>query len=176
MRRDLPKHDGPVQTDEGEEVILAIDPGPVESAWLKWDNNLKKVIACDIEPNDKLFVVITQFIIDHKDIGQIVIEEIACYGMAVGKEVFLTCRWSGRFEQEAFRQDSIVEYLPRRECKINLCQSMKAKDTNIRQALIDRFGVQGTKKNPGPLYGVTNDKLAALAVAVTWCDKNQLLF
>lgn len=73
---------------------------------------------------------------------------IASYGMSVGKEVFETCVWIGRFTELAVLQNIDVEYIYRAEEKMNLCHTMKAKDTNIRQALIDRFGVVGTKKNP----------------------------
>ena len=73
---------------------------------------------------------------------------IASYGMAVGKDVFETCIWIGRFTELARLQNIEVEYIYRKDEKINLCNSMKAKDSNIRQALIDRFGEVGTKKDP----------------------------
>ena len=57
--------------------------------------------------------------------------------------------------------------------KMNLCHSAQAKDANIRQALIDRFGDVGTKRNPGWFYGVSKDVWAAIAVGVTWHDKNK---
>ena len=79
---------------------------------------------------------------------KVIIEMIASYGMAVGKEVFDTCVWIGRFKQISESQDIEVEYIYRKDEKINICNSMKAKDSNIRQALIDRFGDVGTKKNP----------------------------
>lgn len=79
---------------------------------------------------------------------KVIIEMIASYGMAVGKEVFDTCVWIGRFKQISESQDIEVEYIYRKDEKINICNSMKAKDSNIRQALIDRFGGVGTKKNP----------------------------
>ncbi|MBV8782506.1 MAG: hypothetical protein JO353_14005, partial [Phycisphaerae bacterium] len=52
----------------------------------------------------------------------------------------------------------------------------RAKDGNIRQALIDRFGPTkeraiGKKKSPGPLYGMSGDCWSALAVAVTYADQ-----
>jgi len=64
---------------------------------------------------------------------------------------------------------------------MNLCGVMKAKDGNIRQALIDRFPATGggkipqigTKAKPGPLYGFSRDKWAALAVAVTFQDQQR---
>jgi hypothetical protein len=54
---------------------------------------------------------------------------------------------------------------------MNLCNSMKAKDSNIRQALIDRFGEVGVKKAPGWFYGFKKDVWAAYAVGVTYLDK-----
>ena len=74
-----------------------------------------------------------------------VIEMIASYGMPVGKEVFDTCVWIGRFAEASGMP---TNYIYRKDEKMNICHSKRAKDSNIRQALIDRFGVVGTKKNP----------------------------
>ena len=49
---------------------------------------------------------------------------------------------------------------------MNLCGQTKAKDTNVRQALIDRFGVVGTKKNQGWFYGFKADIWQAYALGV----------
>lgn len=91
---------------------------------------------------------------------------IASYGMPVGKEVFDTCVWIGRFIENS----TGYSYVYRKDEKMNLCHSMKAKDSNIRQALIDRFGVVGTKKNPGWFYGFKADVWQAYAVGVTYLD------
>jgi hypothetical protein len=92
--------------------------------------------------------------------------------MAVGKEVFDTCVWVGRF-LEHWRVtkpspiEANVELIYRREVKLHICGNPRAKDANIRQALIDKFGVVGSKNNQGPLYGVKSHAWAALGVAVT---------
>lgn len=82
------------------------------------------------------------------DYDLLIIEMIASYGMAVGKEVFETCVWIGRFEELALSRAVATKYIYRKDEKMNICHSMKAKDSNIRQALIDRFGEVGTKRNP----------------------------
>ena len=101
----------------------------------------------------------------HPDIA-LAIEMIASYGMAVGREVFETCVWIGRFKQ-AYPDPDAVKLVYRKDVKLHLCGSARAKDANIRQALIDKLGPVGTKKAPGPLYGVTSHAWAAVAVAVT---------
>ncbi|MBQ1764316.1 MAG: hypothetical protein IIZ92_15615 [Aquincola sp.] len=94
------------------------------------------------------------------------IEMIASYGMPVGREVFETCVWIGRFVQ-AWHSPDKVRLVYRRDVKLHLCGSPRAKDPNIRQALIDKLGPAGTKKDPGPTYGVKSHAWAALGVAVT---------
>lgn len=95
---------------------------------------------------------------------------IASYGMAVGKTVFETCVWIGRFKEIADFKSVDVEYIYRKDEKMNICHSMKAKDSNIRQALIDRFGIVGTKKKPGWFYGFKKDIWQAYAVGITYLD------
>jgi hypothetical protein len=88
---------------------------------------------------------------------------IASYGMAVGASTFETCVWIGRFI-EVSRVE--VELIFRKDIKLFLCGTMRAKDANIRQSLLDLIGPQGTKKTPGPTYGIKSHTWAALAVAV----------
>jgi hypothetical protein len=130
-------------------MILAIDPGNIESACTLVDEAYKPVMFAKM-PNDEMLKTIGKYANANTPV---VIEMIACYGMAVGKEVFETCLWIGRFSQAAIMAGAMVEYMYRKDVKIALCNSTKAKDANIRQALIDRFGVVGTKKAPGYFYG-----------------------
>lgn len=149
-------------------MLLAIDPGNVESGFVYLDKNLKPIRFGKIA-NELLLSAIY----DHQlDTENIAIEMVACYGMAVGATVFDTCVWIGRFS-EALENINDVKptYIYRKDEKMNLCGSMKAKDSNIRQALIDRFGEVGTKKNPGWFYGFKADIWAAYAVGVTYFDK-----
>lgn len=149
--------------------ILAIDPGNIESAYVLMDAETYKPIEFGKVENHILLDLIFDYVYD-----DFVIEMIASYGMGVGKSVFDTCVWIGRFVQEAYRFSENINYIYRAEEKMNLCYSMKAKDSNIRQALIDRFGEVGTKKNPGFFYGFKKDIWAAFAVGVTYLDKQKL--
>ena len=150
-------------------MILSIDPGNIESAYCIIEKETYKPLEFGKIENYELLNKISIF----KDIECIVVEKVASYGMAVGKEVFDTCEWYGRFIQKYCdcNDNFKIEYIYRREEKINLCGSMKAKDSNIRQALIDRFGQVGVKKNPGWFYGFKKDIWSAYAVAVTYLDK-----
>lgn len=147
-------------------MILAIDPGNEYSAYAILDEKLKPIDFGKI-PNAEMFDVICNC-----SKSYFVIEMVACYGMAVGKEVFETCVWIGRYMQyaEYCGRFQAIDRIYRKDEKMNLCHTMKAKDGNIRQALIDRFGVVGVKKNPGWFYGVSKDVWSAIAVGVTYYD------
>ncbi len=150
-------------------MILAIDPGNIESAYCIIDKNTYKPIEFAKIGNNQLLDNINSKFCDTEVLA---IEMVASYGMPVGKEVFETCVWIGRFIEEFVNYvNPKYSYIYRKEEKINLCNSMKAKDSNIRQALIDRFGEVGTKKNPGWFYGFKADIWSAYAVGITYLDK-----
>lgn len=141
-------------------AILAIDPGPVQSGWALYGDG--RVIASGTRSNHALLVDLRH----DEPTANLAIEMIASYGMPVGREVFETVWWIGRFTQ-AWPRPEEVRLIYRRDVKLELCGSARAKDANVRAALIDRVGKPGTKKQPGPTYGVKGDAWSALAVAVT---------
>lgn len=153
--------------------LLAIDPGNVESAAVLFDLATHRPTWWVKEPNSYLLARLrTHHQLDVPPLEgaeTLAVEMIASYGMAVGREVFDTCVWIGRFI-EAWRGPNRLVYRP--EVKLHLTNSRRAKDANIRAALIDRYGpgkelAIGKKATPGPLYGLTGDCWSALAVAVT---------
>lgn len=148
-------------------MILAIDPGNKESAYVLMDETLKPIEFGKFS-NELVRVEIRRLFKNNFPKVRVAIEMVACYGMAVGKEVFDTCVWIGRF-YELFG-DGYTYYIYRKDEKMNLCHTMKAKDSNIIQALKDRFGDKGTKKNPGWFYGFSKDIWQAYAVGVTFHD------
>lgn len=143
-------------------TILAIDPGHVQSAYVLLQDSQPK--AFSIVPNSRMLELMEWFSVP------IACEKIACMGMAVGAEVLDTCEWIGRFEQKAAQLNLAFHKLKRHQVKMHLCSSTQAKDGNIRQALLDKLGPQGTKKNPGPTYGISKDVWSALAVGITFLE------
>jgi hypothetical protein len=150
--------------------ILAIDPGTTMSAWCLYDG--ERVVQGKIEGNDIVLAKLRDGLGSCAD--SLAIEMVASYGMPVGKEVFETVVWIGRFIEAASLNGKEFEKIYRKDVKMHLCQSMKAKDGNIRQAILDRFPRTGggstpqigIAKCPGPLYGVSSHVWAALAVAI----------
>lgn len=154
-------------------MILAIDPGNRQSAYVVMDKDLRPLEFEKME-NEELLARIPQLLDRYGDLS-LAIEMVASYGMPVGASVFETCVWIGRFWQAC-------SVLPRKALvyrideKLTLCHDSRAKDANIRQALIDRFapntpnGGKGTKKAPGWFYGFSADVWQAYAVGVTCAD------
>lgn len=143
-------------------MIVGLDPGPEKSSIVHFDG---KTVLLHVEfLNDELLNSLR--LKGSEDV--LVIEQIESFGMAVGREVFETVFWSGRFA-EAWSPDRFVR-MPRRTVKTHICHSARATDANIRTELIDRFGGSASIKKGGPLYGVKSHCWAALALAVTYYD------
>lgn len=150
--------------------LLAIDPGPKESALLAYDLDTGIPNWWTKAPNAEILDLIPRTPAGY--CGRLAIETVASYGMSVGADVFTTCEWQGRFI-ERWNSHGLPE--PRRvkrlEVKMAVCHNSRANDSNIRQALIDMYGGKdraiGRKASPGPLYGLSKDGWAALGVAIT---------
>lgn len=149
-------------------IIFAIDPGNMESAYALIEMPYFQLLDFGKVENERLLENIP-FLAGQAD--RFAIEMVASYGMPVGKDVFETCVWIGRFIQEAEKEHHFVY---RKDEKLYLCFDSRAKDSNIRQALIDQYAKfdyksgKGTKKNPDTFYGVAKDVWQAIAVGVTY--------
>ena len=147
-------------------MILAIDPGPTESAYVAWNGT--HIVQHETCANKE-----TLEIIQCNPWRRVVIEWIEGYGKTVGNETFHACRWVGKFEQAGGCQEGDGHLVTRKEIKLHLCDSLQANDSHVRQALIDRIGPPGSKKAPGPTFGIVGHEWSALACAVTWWDKHK---
>lgn len=152
-------------------IVTAVDPGNEYSAFVRYVVESGTLLERGKRPNAEIRGVVGN---KHRPYDVLAIEMIASYGMPVGAEVFQTCVEIGRLVQIAEAAGIHVALVYRRDVKLHLCGQARAKDGNVRQALIDRYGGKdkaiGRKASKGPLYGVTADCWQALAVAVTYSE------
>lgn len=163
-------------------LILAIDPGSVESGWCIIDG-LEPVAFGKTQNGDLLTMLAGcgDYARMLRDCDMHVIEMVASYGMPVGADVFETCVWIGRFERQIKIHCSAlgapVDLVYRKDVKLHHCHSPRANDATIRQALVDRFAKgqpnygKGTKAQPGWFYGFRADVWQAYALAVYAADQ-----
>lgn len=192
MRRVASGADGRQREERVAVLVVAIDPGPAKSALVLWDGESIRHHAYLVNAE------LVRWMADQEEPWPLAIEMIANMGMQVGKEVFETCTWIGRFEQAwgGLDDQDLCDRLTRNQVKMHLCQSTRAKDKNIRAALIDRFGGPGRKCavckgkgwtgrdhttcpacdgggwkiRPGAAAELVGDEWSAFAVAVTWWE------
>jgi hypothetical protein len=141
-----------------EKIYLGIDPGNKETACVIIQGN--RIIEHTYCANRDALNYIARFAFTLEP-PEIYCEMIASYGMPVGKSIFDTCLFIGQI----IKTNPTTKLVTRNVVKNCICHSSQAKDTNIRQALIDIYGKPGTKKKPGGTFGISGDKWAALAVA-----------
>lgn len=156
--------------------VLAIDPGNTESAYALIDAGTREPI--EFAKVDNWALIDRLYRVRNCDtLQRVAIEMVASYGMAVGAEVFDTCVWIGRFAHQLETHTSAnVELVKRQPVKLHHCHDSRAKDSNITQALVDRFALgqpnhgKGTKAEPGFFYGFKADIWQAYALAVYVAD------
>lgn len=157
--------------------ILGIDPGNIQSAYCLIDAETLRPLEVGKLENEAL----RRYLRNELSFGEqdrAAIEMIASYGMPVGREVFDTCRWIGRYEEVLSRKLYIPPTLIyRQQEKLHICHDSRAKDTNIRRALIDRFAQhdlkngKGTKKDPDWFYNFSGtDMYAAYCVCLVMAE------
>ena len=157
--------------------ILAIDPGNEQSAYVIMEDADFRPQAFGKVDNEEIRDIIMRT--RGLDVDRVVIERVASYGLAVGREIFETCEWIGRFTELSKMCGRPVDYIFRKEEKEWICHDLRAKDANIRRALIDQFAThdlrngKGTIKKPDFFYGFAKDCWAAFAVGYTYFEKRR---
>jgi hypothetical protein len=166
--------------------LLALDPGSERTGWIVVDaaaSDALPVVGSGKWPNEEVLDRLR-----HND-GALtaevtIIEAMSPRGMPTSRQDLETVHWAGRFYEAASRWHR-VERVEREHVKRHLIGSQRPKggpnaDSRIRAVIIDRYGgiggkaaAVGLKARQGPLYGVTADAWAALAVALTWWDELQ---
>jgi len=150
-------------------IILGIDPGTEKSGVVRWDSESGKVLGCSHSPNQSLVDYLRE---NNDKFDALGIEQIRSYRLVAGNDTIDTIWWSGRFYEACNNMSYMIPRKTKEGVVHNLCGQDGAGDSGVRAALIDRLGKQGTKKAPGPLFGMSGSHMfAALGVAVTVYDK-----
>lgn len=152
-------------------LILGIDPGSEKSAYVLWDTVSETIKDHGIEDNGAVRMDIRENVHCSDIIG---IEHLRGYGQKAGNEIYDTCEWVGRFDEASQNNGVVPQLLGRKTIVTHLCDSPRAGDKDVRDAIIYRFGGKekaiGVKKNPGPLFGIHADEWSALAVCLFMVD------
>jgi hypothetical protein len=143
--------------------ILAIDPGPSESAYVCWDTDRHDFWTPG--PYEKMGIVSTEGMIGRLHMilmpDLIAIEMVQSYGMTVGRSTFETALNVGRFMQTVYNRN------PTASIKLFGRPTIKGQiggktDAEIHASLRMRYG---EAKKGEKLEGVKKDLWAALALA-----------
>ncbi len=148
-------------------MILGLDPGPLRSGYVLFDEHTQNIAEFGVQENGIMLLNIVNY--SQLEDTSCAIEMVASYGMPVGAEVFDTVLWTGRFVQKWNDWgNKPARLVYRKDVKLHLCgQTKGVNDGVIRQRLIDLLGAPGTKKNKGPTYGLNSHMWPALACAIT---------
>lgn len=154
--------------------LLAIDPGTTESAYVVFEPYGRKAVGFGYALNDEVLKIIETN--HYEEAVDIFIEEVRCYGMAVGRDVFETVKWTGRFAQAAIDSGHRVHWIGRKEVLMHLNGRTTASKAEVYAGLRDWFGVtekqaKGTVLHPGPMYGMNVHIRDALALAILASEK-----
>lgn len=121
--------------------ILAIDPGPEESAIVLYDVEEKTIQSDSVKPaiedNDTILKLIRK---GKKQADLFAVEQVVSYGNVAGASVHETSYWSGRFVQQWDYKARKTIRIPRPDIKLYLCNTVRAGNPEVRRALIERFG------------------------------------
>lgn len=136
--------------------LLGIDPGPNEWHYALVDTEKKKILQHGTITTAGTFP-------DHDEVCA---EMIQCYGpdVSVGMSVFMTCLMIGRLQERL----PGLRMLTRTQVKAYVTGRANTKGKDVRAGCIKFWGEVGTKNAPGPTYGITADRWAALGVATAW--------
>lgn len=159
-------------------MIFAIDPGPERSGWVQWGRQFDGMMplgvglidsGADWENEDVLALA---RVASHRD--TILVEEVLPFECA-GRPIVHSIRFTGRLEEIAHSARATFHVLPYHKVRVHLTGNPRAKESAVRAAVLERFGgsdklAKGTKKEPGPLYGISGHAWSALALALAHID------
>ncbi len=151
-------------------LILGIDPGSTKSGWALWQPG-RKVHASGNEPGgaweNERFINACRTAPSLDNIDLVVIERIVIY-QASTDDIHNTIVYYGRLIEVLNQRGANVMLLKRSEiCKIlGISGGKGSRDAKVTARMKEIVGDPGTKKEPGPAYGVSGHSWQALSAAV----------
>jgi len=115
--------------------IFAVDAGSEKSAYVVFNPSTQRIESMGIETNADLL----RTLVAPLRISVFAFEKLTPYGFPVGKEVFETIEWNGRFRQAAERHNVTVFPVTRKQCVIHHTGRSTGGDKEIRASMIARF-------------------------------------
>ena len=155
--------------------ILAIDPGPTASGYVVYvaGGAPRALRACAEASIEELLAELERY---RADGGTQVVCERVSAGRVSGKDILQTCEIVGRIIQACHTLGLPLELRYRREVLHALGVGGGAsKDSLVRGVVLELHpGGCGTKRAPGPLYGVSSHAWQALGLACAFAIENDL--
>ena len=162
-------------------IILGIDPGPTHCGAVVYDSTGRQVLA------SASALTVSEALAWAADLTQlpflhdaVIIEQVMSTGQA-GNDLLRTAEVVGRLYQRAddCSTGGVVVLMPRREVCAALGIAGKGKDAQVREVMIEQHGgtkalAVGTKKAPGPLYGVSGHAWQALGLVRGWMAREAI--
>lgn len=149
-------------------MILGIDPGPEVCGVVLYDHHHRSVV----ESWPAMPVHLTLALLADISTERLVvaIERVQSAGIS-GAHLLLTSEVVGRLWQAAEARGLPVRLLYRRDVCSRLHVHGSGKDRQVRERMIESHGgirsaAIGSKRTPGPLYGVSSHAWQALGLAV----------
>lgn len=141
-------------------VVIGIDPGPTQSAYVAWDGRFINDLGT--KPNIEVLRYLRT--IDRR--ACVVFESMVFYrGMPAGDDVFETVFWTGRLFQVA--RDTVgiaqVSRLSRTKVRKYLQLQKSGSYKNVKEALERRL-----ERSPEDWHNLRSHQWSAMAIAVTW--------
>ncbi len=166
------------------DIILGIDPGTTQSAWLVLDG--RTILAAAIDPNADVLQLVRGGWAATRDGWSFVFSTVAIerieprFGLNVGWSTLLTCEFVGALTEAArplpvalLRRSVILGHLGVATRGRGDATRTSA-DSGVRAALMERWGGEGSVRKGGPLVGIKTHLWSALSVAVTFAEAPEL--
>ena len=159
--------------------FIACDPGNEKSALVIYDAYAKTIGGQFIGPNKDCRLWLKHLAPIHQLLVMEYTKPYVRYTKAkkpyFPSQVMLTAREQGRFQEIFESVDRKVDYIFRQTVKAHIAGKATANDSEIRKALLDRYGGErvalGKKASPGPLWGIKADLWQALAAGIAYAEK-----